>query len=136
VVRPTKKRRIENLPNIELFKPAGVPNSQLEEFNLTYEELESLRLKDIEGLDNISCADRMHISRTTFQRILGSARNKIARALIEGSSIRIEGGNYKLAKRRFRCGSCDYEMERPFDGVRAKDLSCPKCSKKELKRIE
>ncbi len=136
MVRPTKIRRIENVPNIELFKPAGIPNSKLEEYILTYEELESLRLKDIEGLDNISCADRMNISRTTFQRILGSARNKVAKALINGSSLRIEGGNYKLAKRKFRCENCDYELEKPFNGVRGKELSCPKCKEKALKRTE
>lgn len=137
MVRPKKRRRIEHIPNIELFKPAGIPNSQLEVYKLTFEELESLRLKDIEGLDNNGCADRMNVSRTTFQRILGSARNKVAKALINGGSLHIEGGHYKLAKRKFRCDNCGHKFERPFgDGVRGRDLCCPECNEKRIKRIE
>src|SRR6056297_1541422 len=137
MVRPKKRRRIEHIPNIELFKPAGIPNSQLEVYNLTYEELEAIRLKDIEGLDNNGCADRMHVSRTTFQRILGSGRSKIAKALINGGSLRIEGGHYKLAKRKFRCDNCGHEFEKPFgDGVRGRDVACPECNEKRIRRIE
>jgi len=137
MVRPKKRRRIEHIPNIELFKPAGIPNSQLEVYNLTYEELEAIRLKDIEGLDNNGCADRMHVSRTTFQRILGSGRSKVAKALINGGSLRIEGGHYKLAKRKFRCDICGLEFEKPFgDGVRGRDVACPECNEKRIRRIE
>lgn len=45
----------------------------------------------------------MKISRPTFHRVLGSARKKVAEALINGKAIRIEGGNFGLASQRFRC---------------------------------
>jgi len=72
-----------------------------------------LRLKDLEGLEQEECADRMQVSRPTFQRVLSSAREKVSRALVEGKAIRIEGGTYRLAAWRLRCGDCSYEFERP-----------------------
>lgn len=93
--RPPKCRRVEFVPEITYFKPAGVPLIDLEEAILTVEELEAIRLKDLEGLEQKSCAERMHISRPTFHRILVSARVKIAQALVNGMAIRVDGGHYK-----------------------------------------
>lgn len=64
---------------------------------LSVEELETLRLADLEGLDQDTGAKRMEISRGTFQRILYAARRKIAGALVEGKTIVIDGGNYQIA---------------------------------------
>ena len=93
--RPPKSRKVSFLPNLTYFKPAGVPLKELEEESLRYEELEAIRLKDLQGLEQEACAKRMGVSRPTFHRIITSARNKLARALVEGKAIRIEGGNYK-----------------------------------------
>ena len=68
----------------------------LEEVILTVEELEAVRLKDLEGLEQEECADMMKVSRPTFFRIITSARQKIADALVNGKAIRVEGGNYKV----------------------------------------
>ena len=68
-----------------------------DEVCLSFEETESIRLKDIEGLDQEQCAKMMNISRPTFQRVLGSARKKIAEAILNSKAIRIEGGNYEMA---------------------------------------
>lgn len=95
MARPPKCRRVEFLPAVTHFKPAGIPLKDLEEVSLTVEELEAVRLKDLEGLEQEACAERMHISRPTFHRILSAARCKIAHALVNGSAIRVEGGNYK-----------------------------------------
>jgi len=54
-------------------------------------------LKDLEGLEQEACAERMGISRPTFQRVILSARQKLAGALVEGKAIRIEGGNYSFS---------------------------------------
>jgi len=111
--RPPKRRRVEFIPEINQFKPAGVPACELEEVVLTVEELEAIRLKDVEGLDQQNSADRMHVSRPTYQLILSSARKKVADALIHGKAIKIEGGIYELQKsegkkpRRYRYGSCN-----------------------------
>ena len=97
MTRPKKCRRIAFMPGVNYFKPAGIPMRFLDEVRLSFEETESIRLKDIEGLDQQQCAKMMNISRPTFQRVLGSARKKIAGALLNGKAIRIEGGNYEMA---------------------------------------
>ena len=89
MVRPRLYRRIRFNPDITYFKPQGVPMRFLEVVELTTEEVESLRLKNIKDLDQIECAKRMKTSQSTFQRILSLAYKKIAQALIEGKAIRI-----------------------------------------------
>ena len=96
-------RRVGFLPQITYFKPTGVSLANLEEERISVEEAEAIRLKDLEELELEDCAQRMNISRTTFSRILNSARKKIADALLSGKAIRIEGGNFKMAVHRFRC---------------------------------
>jgi predicted DNA-binding protein (UPF0251 family) len=61
----------------------------LEEVELSHEELEALRLKNIVGMDQVECAEKMKTSQSTLQRILSSAYRKISRALIEGKAIKI-----------------------------------------------
>ncbi len=65
---------------------------------LKLEELESIRLKDLLQLDQVRAAELMGISQPTFHRILTEAHRKIARALVEGKAIRIEGGHYVPVK--------------------------------------
>lgn len=95
--RPLKCRRVLNMPDITYFKPAGIPLKILEENRLSIEELEAVRLRDIESLEQEQCAEKMNISRPTFQRVLAAARRKIADSLLNGKALRIEGGNYELA---------------------------------------
>ncbi len=90
MVRPQKKRSIAFNPLVTYYKPRGIPLAQLEEVILSHDELEALRLKNIENLDQIICAEKMGISQSTFQRILKNAYKKISIALIEGKAIRIE----------------------------------------------
>ncbi|MDD5701479.1 MAG: DUF134 domain-containing protein, partial [Dehalococcoidales bacterium] len=82
--RPFKCRRIGYLPEITFFKPAGIPLRILEIVNLSFEEAEAIRLKDLEKLEQKPAAEKMNISRSTFQRILSSARQKLADALLNG----------------------------------------------------
>jgi predicted DNA-binding protein (UPF0251 family) len=103
VSRPMKCRRVCFLPGVTYFKPAGIPLKLLEENQLSVEEIESIRLRDLEHLDQTQCAQRMNVSRPTFQRILGSAREKIADSLLNGKALRIEGGNYELSVNHFKC---------------------------------
>lgn len=77
-------------PKVLYFKPAGVSLRELEEISLRTDELEAIRLKDFEGLDQEQSANKMQISQPTFHRTLLSARKKISDALVNGKSIRIE----------------------------------------------
>ena len=63
----------------------------LDEVELSREEMEALRLKNLEELDQIKAAEKMETSQSTFQRILSSANKKIADALINGKAIKIQG---------------------------------------------
>jgi len=97
--RPRIPRMVLAEPNITYFKPVGIPMNRLEQVILTIDEFEAVRLKDYEGLDQINAAKRMKISQPTFQRLLLSARGKIADALSNGKAIRIEGGHYRMSNR-------------------------------------
>jgi len=74
--RPVKYRCVESIPRVRFFQPVGVPSGSWEEVVLSIEEAEAIRLKDLEGLGQEEGAQRMHISRTTFQRVLESGRRK------------------------------------------------------------
>jgi len=87
--RPRLYRRINFTPKVLYFKPQGVPLRQLASVDLTVEEIEALRLKNILDLDQTECARRMQTSQSTLQRILASAYKKISQAIIEGKAIRI-----------------------------------------------
>ena len=89
MVRPRLCRRIRFNPNVTYFKPQGVPMRFLEVIELTTEEVEALRLKNIKDLEQIECAKLMKTSQSTFQRILSSAYKKITEALISGKAIKI-----------------------------------------------
>jgi predicted DNA-binding protein (UPF0251 family) len=93
------------------FKPQGIPTILLEEETLKLEELEALRLKDLEGMHQADCAEAMRVSRQTFQLILEEARVKVARALIEGRAIKIEGGDYEIKGCLYSCESCGATFE-------------------------
>jgi len=87
--RPRMKRRISFSPTVTFYKPQGVPMKNLEIIELALEEVEALRLKDMERLNQAECAEKMKISQSTFQRILYSAQEKVATALIKGMAIKI-----------------------------------------------
>lgn len=131
--RPIKWRRVDFLPVVTHFKPAGIPLYALEEVNLTVEELEAIRLKDLEGLEQEECAQRMRISRPTFHRVLESARKKLADALLNGKAITIKGGNFELAMRRFRCAPSGHVWDVPFEEmVAGPPPVCPKCQSPDI----
>ena len=106
MARPRKRRRVRFIPDARYFVPYGVPENTLEENILTIEELEALRLRDMEELDQESCAMKMNISRQTYQRILTDARHKIIDSLINGKSIRIDGGSFDIHAGKVKCLKC------------------------------
>lgn len=111
--RGCKCRRVCALPENRIFtpqKPCGAAIS------LTVEELETVRLCDLEGLEQDEAAVSMNVSRATFQRILYQARKKIAEALCSGKTIEIGGGNYVLAQHpcgcQRKCKNCRFEKQK------------------------
>jgi predicted DNA-binding protein (UPF0251 family) len=126
--RPAKCRRVAFLPSVTYFKPAGIPLRALEEMRLSVEEAEAIRLKDFRGLEQEQAAEEMSISRPTFQRVLASARKKIANALLNGKAIRIEGGCFEMAFSQFKCVN-GHEWEVSFETMMSTPPRlCPTCS--------
>ena len=133
--RPRGCRRVAGPPGCVLFKPAGVPASRLAEIILAIDELEAVRLADLEGLYHGEGARQMNVSRQTFGRIVASARRKVAQALVNGMSLRIEGGEIEIAERRtFVCLACGQEWQLPFGTGRP--ATCPQCGSAEIRRAD
>jgi hypothetical protein len=143
--RPRRRRRVRFQPDITFFRPEGVKESCLEESILMVDEFEAVRLKDLEGLDQIEAAKKMNISQPTFFRLIKSARRKIADAIVKGKAIKIEGGVYKMVgfgegrggRGRMGgfgagpggecvCTSCGHTVPHQR-GVPCYQMKCPKC---------
>jgi predicted DNA-binding protein (UPF0251 family) len=136
MARPRRCRCVGFVPSVAYFKPRGVPLRYLEEVCLLVEELEAMRLHDARGLGQEECGKLMNVSQPTFHRILESARRKVAEALVQGKALRIEGGDFEMAMRKFACRTCGNTWEVPFGtGQRGIDMSCPKCQSRDIHRI-
>ena len=85
-------------PDVYYFKPQGIPLRELEEVVLLPEELEALKLHEVDGLEQIEASEKMKISQPTFARLLGSAYKKVAEAIIKGKAIKIEKGTTNKEK--------------------------------------
>lgn len=90
MARPKQQRIISFDPGVTYFKPRGIPLSQLEEVSLERDELEAIKLHDVDRLDQVEAATKMSVSQPTFGRILAKAYTKIAEAIVYGKAIRIE----------------------------------------------
>ena len=108
--RGFKCRRVCTEPENRMFTPEKPCDDMI---ILAVEELETVRLCDLEGMEQDDAALSMNISRGTLQRILYDARKKIAEALCTGKIIVISGGNYEVSSRpcgcRSQCKICRFE---------------------------
>ncbi len=96
MARPSRCRVVCVEPEYDRFGPAGVPARDGNAILLTVDEYETIRLVDLEKLTHVQCAEQMDISRTTVTEIYQKAREKIADALVNGKTLHITGGNYRL----------------------------------------
>jgi len=88
-MRPKIKRHIckSNCAKFSLFKPNGVPASELIKTPLDNDEFEAVRLVDMLQLSQQDAAVQMQVSRQTFANILKSSRKKITTALVQGNAL-------------------------------------------------
>lgn len=121
--RPMKPRRIGALPRKRSFNPEG---GSKEEVVIKLDELEAIRLKDVEDLNQEQAAERMNVSRQTYQLILDSGRKKVAVALTEGRSIQIDGGNVTINICEYTCEKCGHSYSSEYE---KRGAGCPKCGK-------
>ena len=92
---------------------------------LSYDELEALRLADLEGLSQAEAGAQMDVSRSTFQRILSRAREKVARALVEGAALVV--GESEAPVQRWTCPHCGYHWAVVHGAGEAVEPICPRC---------
>jgi uncharacterized protein len=106
MARPHKSRKVLNPPKMKGFKPFGMPLCKEEPVIMKFEEYESLKLINYDGLQQDQAAIRMNVSRPTFTRIYNKALNLIAKSFVEGKAIEIHGGNFEFDREWFRCRKC------------------------------
>ncbi len=130
MARPVKWRKIENIPTVPYFVPSEKDIDEIRGNVLKLEELEAVRLKDLEGLEQEECAQKMQVSRPTFQRILISAREKITDSLVNGKTLKIEGGNFTRNICPVKCEDCGKEWSESFEKleiIKNVEYTCPSC---------
>ena len=93
MARPNKSKRVWRLPLYPEFLTKG-RETAANKMILSVEEFETLRLLDYLGMTQEECAGQMKVGRATVQNLYTEARKKVARFLVEGTSLLIEGGNY------------------------------------------
>ncbi len=131
--RPYKCRCIGRQPAVSAFKPVGVPGHALPQVTLSLDELEAVRLADLEGLYQEQAAARMEVSRQTLGNIVASARRKLADCVVNGKLLRIQGGAVRLAgERTFACGRCRRRWSQPFGS--GPPEACPGCRSRDIHR--
>jgi predicted DNA-binding protein (UPF0251 family) len=91
MARPLKCRRVACDVPVRYFKPQGIPMCALEEIELALDEVEAMRLTDIEDLYQAEAAERMGVSRQTLGNIIARAHKKVALAIMHGKALRISG---------------------------------------------
>ncbi len=112
MARPVKCRKVGYMPENLAFKPTCANIEEVETVILNIDEFETVRLADYEELYFEDAAEKMGVSRQTFGNILKSAHKKIAEALINGKTLKIEGGDIELLKdKEFYCKRCRKRVE-------------------------
>lgn len=103
MARPSKCKRICEMPKCQSFSSL---QTNPQEISLTLEEYETIRWIDGHDLSQAECAERMNAARTTITRLYDSARKKMALYLINGGTLKIEGGTYQVCTSENRCRNC------------------------------
>ncbi|PKL49281.1 MAG: hypothetical protein CVV42_07060 [Candidatus Riflebacteria bacterium HGW-Riflebacteria-2] len=131
MVRPRLRRRVHGEFGATYFKPAGIPVRELETVCLTFDEIEAIRLTDLEGLYQADAAEQMNVSRQTLGNIVNSAHKKLAEALIKGMAIKIEGGTIEYMHNLYYCPACESTF--PAD---ENEANCPDCKSDKIEPAE
>ncbi|HOX28787.1 MAG TPA: DUF134 domain-containing protein [bacterium] len=132
--RPRKCRYIETVPAGRCFKPCRSAGAAKNTVKIFLDEIEAIRLGDLEGLSQEEAAVKMGISRSTFARIINEAHAKIADAIVYSKPIVTEGGEQAVGKRIFNCEGCGHSWELECGaGCPGK---CPECGGADFHRTD
>lgn len=112
MARPTRCRRVCAEPECRGFIPQAASGTGT--VILTVDEFEVLRLVDYEKRTHEQCAAQMEISRTTVTEIYESARFKLSDSLVNGKSLIVAGGHYRVCQgsQKRGCGrNCQWTLQ-------------------------
>lgn len=73
--------------------------SSLEVLEIRVEEMEAMRLVDLEGMDLTGSSLKMGVSRRTLTRDLKEGRRKVTEALVMGKAVVVRGGDYQIREK-------------------------------------
>lgn len=103
--RPRKWRNVCALPKVTQFGPVDTVPDVEQTVHMTVDEYETIRLIDLEGMNQAACAAQMNIARTTVQGVYNVARRKLAESMVYGKTLLIEGGEYHICDGTYeKCG--------------------------------
>lgn len=105
MARPLKKRTVCLNLKAGYFRPQEFPETGAAEIVLEVDEIEAVRLADLDGEYQQAAARKMGISRPTFSNIINRAHQKIADALIKGKAIRINCPKFVKRMKRMEAGN-------------------------------
>ena len=132
--RPKNIRKISETPGSIGFKPIG--SRKHHTIMLHLEEYEAIRLCDYDMMTQAEAAELMEVSRPTLTRIYASARQKIARALVEQSAVMIKGGSAYMDGQWYECQECGTKFNNINPLIREDELCCPVCNGKDIATTE
>ncbi len=132
MARPQNNRIVKTPPLYSAFKPIGVNSRDLQTIGLSLDEYEAIRLADNNGLSHLDASKEMNISRSTFSRLIDSARKKVAEFIVKGMFLQIEGGNIHFESNSIKCNSCGYIFTISID---EHVEICPKCNSDDLNNM-
>ncbi len=123
MARPFKNRKINGLFNSDCYKPNGIPLSMLTSIELSVDELEALRLADLENMYQDAAAEEIGVSRQTFGNIIKNARKKVADAIINGKALKIVSRGQSYSDSIRCCGNCGIIWRKNLE----RQAACPAC---------
>ncbi len=115
------------MPSVVGFKPIAAKSCHKETILLHFEEYEAIRLCDYEMKTQQEASVSMGVSRPTLSRIYTNARQKIAKALVRGITIMIEGGVAYTDSEWFRCKTCGLLFNNINPAFKLRKMECPVC---------
>lgn len=130
--RPKRQRRLQKPPIGYGFRPLRNNFEEDQVIQLLFEEYESLRLADYDGLSQEAAAVEMQVSRPTFTRIYEKARKKMAKALVENKTLNVAGGSVSFEHEWFRCLTCDTTFRETSSN---RGNNCPVCQSTNIEHI-
>lgn len=107
--------------------------TQGRKIELLADELEAIRLKDVEEISQTEAARIMGISQPTFHRVLKEGRKKVGIAVLENREVKVTGGEHTM--RRSKCFGCGHEWSGPYGTGKPKSI-CPHCESMNTARAD